>query len=296
MKIVVGVASDETVQSSLAQVAALGFLQPEIHLVHCINMYSYATVDTVGFGGFDWSAQIAYSLEAESQRLLEEAADQARKLGFTAVKTTLLRGDAGGEIMTYADAAEADLIAVCAAAARPAEAFIGGSVARKLAIAARQSVLISRPENSRPWSGEAVFATDLSKYSQSCAELLKGWSPKGLTRLRVLTAYKLGESEAMRKLGKDLAPRSDQSFSSALEQANKEFATSFESMGTGVESTIFAGDVHTAINQEMAGPKPADLLILGSQGKGFFARLRLGSTSLRQVETGNYSALVLRPH
>jgi hypothetical protein len=39
----------------------------------------------------------------------------------------------------------------------------------------------------------------------------------------------------------------------------------------------------------------SDLLVLGAQGHGFLARLRMGSKSFHQVVSERYSVLVLRP-
>ena len=294
MKVVVAVSSDEGIANTLDALSALNFPNPELHFVHVINIYSYVTVDTSGYGGFDFQGEIMFALESEATKLLNDAKAEATKRGWPATKSVALRGDPGAEIISYSDGANADLIVLSAKAATPTQSFLSGSVARKVTLSAHQSILIARPGHTKPWQGAALFASDQSPYSRACATVLGKMAPKGIKSLKVLTAYEISDRDSMRALDREISPHSHQRLEQALKESGQDIISRMTALNAAATTDVVAADVHAAIAAEMEGPKARDLLILGSQGKGFFTRLRLGSTSLRQVETGDYPILLLR--
>lgn len=80
-----------------------------------------------------------------------------------------------------------------------------------------------------------------------------------------------------------------------LHNRNAAVAQQLEALGCRIESVAVVDEVHSAIAKQMHENGSADLLIRGSQGHGFFERLRVRSTSLHQANQGDNPILLLRP-
>ena len=107
--------------------------------------------------------------EAEGLKALEDAAAELKQYGISPHRT-VLNGSAANRLMDHADGVGADLIAVGSGNKGRVEAFLIGSVGRKLVIGAKQSILIAKRKLAAEGPLTAVLATDHSDYANRCID------------------------------------------------------------------------------------------------------------------------------
>jgi nucleotide-binding universal stress UspA family protein len=100
-------------------------------------------LDVVPTGGFRLSASTPHEVSEEEYEPLERAREQAEKAGVAA-RARLLRGDAVGEIVAFADAIDADLIVIGSRGHGAFASALLGSVSRGVLREARRPVLVVR--------------------------------------------------------------------------------------------------------------------------------------------------------
>lgn len=294
MKILVGVGHPEPGKAELELIAALGFRQPGLDLVNVVEAVDAMGLPADGYAFGNFAFQYIENLEESGKGALKKAAAYARQLGLAEVQCHQLHGYIANDLMKVADTWDTDLVAVASQKAGLASLLVGRT-ARKLAIGARQSVLIARPEFQRPWQGRAILAVDHSPYTERCVDLFLTMAPKGLTTIQVLTVLPSNQLETVRQLSTELPAGAAIDIEKALDERNNEICKKLAPLGARLESSVITGDVAESIRNAMTAGQGADLLILGAQGRGFFHRLFLGSTSLNQVDHGDYPLLLLRP-
>lgn len=244
------------------------------------------------FGPNHAITQMIYVREEEGQKALDRA---SAALG-NAFETELRRGDPSRELMEAATEHEADLIAVHSESKGTYGNLFFGSVAKGLVQAADESLLIAKGEVPPEGPLNVVFATDHSEYANRSLDLLLEWAPQGIGKALVLTANETSPAVAA-LLVHDLGHLKDEApvwIREKLEERNAKTVERFRRAGIQAEGVVLDAHPNEAMRTAMNDTK-SDLLILGAQGHGFLARLRMGSKSFHQVVSEKYSVLVLRP-
>jgi nucleotide-binding universal stress UspA family protein len=219
---------------------------------------------------------------AQAERRLSELLPDARH--------RVMVGKPAAVLLDEATKSDAPLVAVNASNRGTLETLLTGSVARAVASAAPQSVLLARPsEKTGPL--HAVLATDHSDYAAQCLETLIGLAPRGIGRLSVLTAFPESYSDEIAEAALGTAVHEMTRRCHAVEQHLQGRIGTPE---TVFESHVVAGKARTVLNDFME-QSGADLLILGAKGHSLIERLTLGSVSFDQA-VGSYpwAVLILR--
>lgn len=196
-------------------------------------------------------------------------------------------------ILETADDQGADLIVTGSRDAPSLSKIIAGSVTRKLVSHAKQSLLVARNLGQEEGPLKVVLATDHSEYCERCLDTLLFFAPQGIAEMTVLTAYPRAYFEQVVKYQESFHGDLLAWMETQLEAQNQKVISRLAPLGSRFESRVVGGHPEAAIEKTMADSK-ADLLILGSQGHGFFERLTTGSLSFDQVAQGRRSVLVLR--
>lgn len=293
MKALIAVGGTNAGKPALALLAKLGFPSLELHLVHVKEGYDPPALEVMPYPGSDFARRYAAMKDTEGREALAAASAFAAARGLGTPTQEMFEGFAANEILRRADELGADLIALSSEAQGRIASVLVGSMARKLAIAAHQSLLIGRAIELPTWSGTAVFATDHSPYANSCLDLLVDLAPKGLRQVRLLTVYDPISPSRLRAAGMNAGGEAEREIRHALVEKNRAAGARLARLGCAVEPVVALGDIRAEIRREMERSS-ADLLILGAQGHGFLQRLKLGSTSLGEVVTADYPILLVR--
>lgn len=269
----------------------IGFQPTELTLVHVIESV-FPDGSFPPFGPNHAITEMMYVREEEGKAAIE----RAREALGNGATTEIRRGDPARELMTVANEANADLIAIFSQAKGTYGDLFFGSVAKGLVQAADQSLLVAKGDIAPEGPVDVVFATDHSDYAKRSLELLLAWAPKGIRKLRVLTANETSSAVAA-MLVNDLPHLKDSApvwIREKLEEQNQKVVERFRQIGIDAEGIVLDAHPNDAMRTVMLDTK-SDLLVVGAQGHGFLARLRMGSKSFHQVVSSPYSVLALRP-
>lgn len=290
MKAIVGI--DLSGSTSAAHlVNRLRFEPITLHLVHVVESV-FPDGSFPPFGPNHAITQMIYVREEEGKAALSRA---LAAIG-NGCQSEVRRGDPSIELMDAADEQQADLIAIQSESKGTYGDLFFGSVAKGLVQAADQSLLISKGEIAPEGPLTVVFATDHSAYADHALGLLLAWAPKGIGKVYVLTANETAPSVAA-LLVHDLPHLKDEApiwIREKLEELNRQTVERIERAGIEAEGVVIDAHPNDAMKTVMKDTG-ADLLVLGAQGHGFLARLRMGSKSFHQVVSETYPVLVLRP-
>jgi nucleotide-binding universal stress UspA family protein len=224
--------------------------------------------------------------------MLAAAEGRLREYGFAA-RTHLMHGFAANVLMEFATSSGADLLATGSEGRGNVEGLLFGSVSRKLAVSAPQSLLIAKQEPLPVGPVRAVFATDHSPYAQRCLARLLALAPRGFGKVTVMTAYPkalVGHLTQMLEHFKgDVATWIEKN----LEEQNQAVRRTLATLGCEVESRVVSGEPRQAITRTME-ETGATLVVLGAQGHGFLDRVTAGSVSYAQAVKSKYDTLMLR--
>jgi nucleotide-binding universal stress UspA family protein len=199
-----------------------------------------------------------------------------------------------GGLLRYADEVCADLIAVGSSGKGEIAGWLTGSVRRGLVTGAYCSVLVAKGLPRPDGPVHAVLATDHSAYVDECVQELLRLSPRGLSRLTIVTAYPAEQLEQLQLYVPALTCNLAESVERRLAEKNQALREHLAPLlGCEVDCRVAPGPVNDAIRACMAETQ-ADLLILGAQGHGFWDRLTLGSVSFHQAFAEAYPVLILR--
>jgi nucleotide-binding universal stress UspA family protein len=263
----------------------------EIRLVHVVESI-FPDGSFPPFGPNHAVTEMIYVREEEGKKAL----DRAKEALGNGAEAEIRRGDPARELMTYADEADADLIAIHSEAKGTYGDLFFGSVAKGLVQAADQSLLVAKGESAADGPLQVVFATDHSEYAARSLDLLLSWAPKGWGKVWVVTANETAPAVAA-LLVHDLPHLVDEApiwIREKLEELNRKTVERFVRAGIPAEGVVIDAHPNDAMRTVMMDTG-ADLLAMGAQGHGFLARLRMGSKSFHQVVSEKYSVLVLRP-
>jgi nucleotide-binding universal stress UspA family protein len=196
-------------------------------------------------------------------------------------------------ILETADEQGADLIVTGSRDAPTFSKMIAGSVTRKLVSHAKQSLLVARNLEQEEGPLKVVLATDHSEYFSRCLDTLLYFAPKGIAEMTVLTAFPRAYFEQVVKYQDSFHGDLVAWMETQLEAQNQKVISRLGALGCRFVSRVVGGHPEAAIESAVADTK-ADLVILGSQGHGFFERLTTGSLTFDQVAQGKTSVMVLR--
>jgi nucleotide-binding universal stress UspA family protein len=290
---IVGVDAKQTFKPVLCLLTKLNFENCMLELLHAANpVFPFMTPD-----GSDAGLQTEYlkAIEALGSEALNEASNVSCTDGFP-TRTKMVFGSAASSIIEEAGLQRAQLVAVTATHHGSLSCSFLGSVSRALAVACPASVLIAKSpiEDGEPL--KVVFATDHSPFSERCLEQFIAMKPHGVTHVHVVSAYDINDHEAevliknLPSLGGDV----DRWIEEQVETENEKVCRRLNAAGYVTTSSASRGRPIDVIHQAMTDTK-ANLLVVGSHGKGFISRALIGSVSLHQVVSEPYSVLVIRP-
>jgi nucleotide-binding universal stress UspA family protein len=265
MKAVLGIDEAKTYQAGLRLFARLGFADPALNLLHV-------------------AAQ-------ETKSPLEEANQECLALGLS-TSERLLRGRAAPKLLEHAEAEGADLVVVGCREAGRAGMFPYGRITRSLSIGSRLSILVAKGEVAATGPLTAVLATDHSEYARRCMDEFVRLAPTGIRKATILTAYHPG----MEAESGEFTPSWTEAESPSLARFrgwNEELCERLRPLIPECEVRVVEDEPNRAIDEAMR-QTGADLLVLGAQGRGFMARLFVGSVAFRQIVATPHSVLVLR--
>ncbi|HWA83650.1 MAG TPA: universal stress protein [Fimbriimonadaceae bacterium] len=293
MKILVGIDVAGTYRPVVALLGRLDFQDGQATLAHAVDVLY--PVPMYGVAEAAMGVDFVESLNQAGEEALQEALDLAC-LHKLKADTAVLDGAAGPALIEFAERNHYDLIAIHSVRKGRLGSLFLGSVARGLAIGARQSVLISKGEVSGSGPVKAVFATDHSAYAQRALDMFIALKPRGIRNVHVVSAAWMNEYEAyvaQYDLSK-MSGSTEEWVEAQLRTKNHEAVEKLKAAGFEATSAVKSGTPDVAIREAMELNK-SDILVMGAQGHGFIHRLFIGSTSLHQVVAEPYSVLILRP-
>lgn len=157
-------------------------------------------------------------------------------------------------------------------------AFLG-SVSARLATEADCPVFVISEDEDRPTTGPIVVGVDDSEFGTAALAFALAEAARRKTSVRAVTAYRTPalampvEPELVVELQKSEAAEAERIISTALERARTP-----ETEAVEVEKITVEDAPAQAITEQA---KDAQLVVVGSHGKGFVKRLLLGSVSRR---------------
>lgn len=278
--------SDPVVSAGVAVARAAG---AKVLLVHAFQPH----VSIGGGAPFVPDVFLEEAVAAERRALADRLEEQAGRLGLRDEETAGLRIELGAPhrvLVEVADAAGADLLVV-GSAESPRRAKVFGSTADRVVRKSLHPVLVVRgsfemppervllPVDLSPVSAEA-FRRGLSVLSQIALPTLS------LEALYVVPALDPG------LLGGGQTP--EQSEAAAARELRQFVARNAFLSPRRIETRVARGEVEEVI-RERGEEWGADLVVLGTHGRGGFERFLLGSVASDVVRRGTASVLILPP-
>jgi len=294
VRILLGIDTGDAFPPAIPMILNLKFPDAELDLVHVIE--SVLPDGTFPQVGDSHPLSLMYK---EKERVAAAALDLAASKFAEArvpARTLVKHGDAPLKLIQHADQEGCDLIVARTTSKGYFGSLFFGSVAKGLLNGAHQSLLIVKGEIQADKKLKVVFASDHSPYCDACVDLLAELAPQGIEHLIVLTVNELSD-EVAKLMTEGIEDRKNLGANwveEQLEARNQAICEKLAPLNSRFESRIVEGHTNKAIRKVM-DETGADLLIMGAQGHGFFARLTLGSKSFHQVVSEPHSVLVLRP-
>jgi nucleotide-binding universal stress UspA family protein len=271
-RIVVGI--DGSKQSATALEWALARARLGGNALELVNAYTLpADLDFYGYHGYGSSQPLQW-FDEYSKELL--AAARARVEELAPDLTVTLRSELGPASFVLATASEgAEAVVVGRRGLGAATSILLGSVSNRLTVEA-QAPLIAVGEGEQPTSGPVVVGVDGSEFGAAALRFAISEAALRGTTVRAVTAYRLPETTA----------RADEELLSRMR-------AELEADAAGVTDRALAGlDPGVEVERVSVEGRPADailsqasdaqLVVVGTHGKGLVRRVLLGSVS-RQV-------------
>jgi nucleotide-binding universal stress UspA family protein len=280
-----GEESDQVVRAGLAVARAAG---AQIYLVHALEPL---------LAGFEVGAGPDLQQE-QIDRREQELSRQVRRLGVDVLDLADTAVRAGAPHRVIADTAQkigADLIVVGATGSGPFAAELLGSTADRVLRKALCPVLVVRDGLQVP-PRKVLAPVDLSALSGDAfrcgLDVLAQIAGSGEIQVRAVYALSFMDILAARQ----------EAGGASLEQAEPDAAAELRQFVRanrpeapfGVETAILPGEARVEILHELE-EYPADLLILGTHGRGGMDRLMLGSVASTVARKAPCSVLVVPP-
>jgi nucleotide-binding universal stress UspA family protein len=228
--------------------------------------------------------EITAEVNARAQQLVEGAAEKLR-LHELAADGRVAEGDPKTVILDHAATLGADLIVMGAHGTGAVEQFFLGSVSKAVLRHAPCSVAIVRNTTVQGDMVKVLLAVDGSEGSRRAAESVVGRPWPAGTEVRVLSAVELGLSalQAAFEIPSLDAAHLELQRAAAMARAEEAIDSArkiLEAAGlvTSESISVLVASPKEIILQE-AAEWPANLIVVGSNGRGALDRFLLGSTS-----------------
>jgi nucleotide-binding universal stress UspA family protein len=280
--------SDGVVRSGLAVARAAG---ARVKLIHAVPDGPPLPGPETGLGA-DFSGELAAWCEERLQAQIERLGIAKGELAGADV----LAGEPHRVLIDAAVAVGAELIVVGATGSGPLAAELLGSTADRVLRKATCPVLLVRGE--LPVPPRRVLApvdlSDLSADAFRCgldllAQLVKGEK----IEIRAVHALSFLETLAkQRRRGSEISPEEAERTSS--EELRRFVAQSCADDRLAVATAVLSGEARFEILDELK-KRPADLVMLGTHGRGGLDRLMLGSVASTIARKAPCSVLMISP-
>jgi nucleotide-binding universal stress UspA family protein len=255
--------------------------------VHVLNV-----ADTTQNGLLKIRGDDVDALEAEGDRIVREAAEQADEQGVDTV-TDVVRGEPYREIVDYAEQHGLELIVMPTHGRRGLERFLLGSTSERVVRRADVPVLTMRPDDdvtvSHPYQ-DVLVPTDGSDCANQALAIGVDIADAEDAALHLLSVI------AITALGSDVRP--DIQLEMLEESAHElldEAAAFADDAGVDAASTTveYAPSIHQAILTYIDDHE-VDLVVVGTHGRTGFDRYVLGSVTEYLVRTSPIPVLTVR--
>jgi nucleotide-binding universal stress UspA family protein len=275
-RIVVGI--DGSPQSGNALEWAVARARLGGEQLQLVNAYSLTpALDLYGYGlsggqPADWLIEF-------SQQVLDAAAARARELAPDL--TCTLTSTMGHPAFTLAEASEgADAVVVGRRGLGSAASVLLGSVSNRLTIEAKCPLVVVG-EGDLPTAGPIVVGVDGSEFGTNALRYAIAEAPVRKTSVRAVSAYHVlhhpalvADPELVARMQADVETEAVDTITRALDEAQRTGAAS-----ASVEHVAVEGRPAEAI---LGHADDAQLIVVGTHGKGLVRRVLLGSVS-RQI-------------
>ncbi len=278
--------SDPVVRAGLAVARATG---ARVHLVHAIPEGPRIPGPETGLGA-DFSAELSAACREKLDEQIERLGIRDSELAGAEVKA----GEPHRVLVDTARTAGADLIVVGATGSGPFAAELLGSTADRVLRKAACPVLLVRGELRVP--PERVLApVDLSPLSADsfrCGlDLLAQLTKGAAIEVRAVHALSFMETLTHRKAGEISTEEVERQIGAKLQRFVLENRADAP---LEVETAVLPGEARFEILQEL-GEHPADLVLLGTHGRGGLDRLIIGSVASTVARKAPCSVLLISP-
>lgn len=278
--------SDEVVRAGLAVARAAG---GRVHLVHAAEIEPALVGFEINLAPDFSQQQIAWRREGLRQQIAKLGLDRSELAGITVEAGAPYR-----VLLEAAQAAGADLVVVGATGSGPFAAELLGSTADRVLRKSTCPVLVARGELPVP-PRRVLAPVDLSGLSVDtfrCAMDLLGQIAKGgAPEVRVLHALSFLDS---------LARHHESSREIPLDEMERVAAAELQGMvqesqvAFPLETVVRSGEARHEILNDLS-EHPADLVMLGTHGRGGMDRLVIGSVAATIARKAPCSVLLLSP-
>src|SRR5262245_33688491 len=282
-------ASNPVVRAGLAVARAAG---ARVYLVHATPERPRLAGPETGLGE-DFAGELIGWHEKRLREQIAQLGIGESDLAGAAVKT----GEPHQVLIATAKDVGADLIVVGATGCGPFAAELLGSTADRVLRKAACPVLVVRGELQVP-PRRVLAPVDLSPLSGDAfrcgLELLSQIAKTARIEVRTIHALSFMETLALqrRKRGEISSEEAERRSGEELRQLVAENRTGAP---LEVETAVLPGEARFEILREL-GERPADLVMLGTHGRGGMDRLMLGSVASTVARKAPCSVLMISPH
>ncbi|HKX66460.1 MAG TPA: universal stress protein [Intrasporangium sp.] len=275
-RIVVGIDGSEQSRYALEWAVARARLGgEELELLHA---YSFTPpIDFFGYHGAAAGQQVAWFMEF-SEEVLSAAQQRVRELAPELTCTTTSKLGHPAVMLAEASAA-ADVVVVGRRGLGGAASVLMGSVSNRLPVESKGPVVVVG-DDEPPTGGPIVVGVDDSPFGTNALRYALAEAAVRKTRVRAVAAYDLtdqaiqGDPELVARARADVEADAEGTITRALGELHGMGAAS-----VGVDRVAVEGRAADAI---LAHADDAQLVVVGTHGKGLVRRALLGSVS-RQV-------------
>jgi len=233
--------------------------------------------------------QVRDVLESEGEKVVDEAADRARRAGVD-TETAVVQGGPSRTILDYVDDREIDLVVMGTRGQRNVQRLILGSVTERVVRNSPVPVLVVPPESAVTYPPESVLVgTDGSAGADEAVDEAIGIATAADGTLHVLSVLEstlLGIDVRSASAAEERERRDEAELESARERATE---AGLESVETAIEE----GDVVGTLN-DYAADHGIDLLVVGTHGRTGIDRRLLGSVTEDLLRTADVPVLSVR--
>lgn len=293
MRIVVACDGSEQSANALKTVLALPIKNASYTLIH-VSGTMPCKQELVAPEVYEEIQQFNREVENHGQRLLEEALNIVKQKGYEAQLVTKTGSVVEG-LLEYAK--KADLFVMGARGLNPVKRLFLGSVSDALVKHAPCSVLLYRDHESFEVPDQIASFTigfDDTEASRNACRFLNQFETSKISKVDLMSVIQLNFYYGMNHgLGSFVyLPSHKPSLEQSLAEAQKVISQETGIKNVNLEICSKSPDVASQLNEY--AKKSSDLLIVGSQNKGFLDRTLLGSVSNRLAHHAECPLMIVR--